>query len=210
MIRRPAPTLFATDLEGVFFPEIWIAVAQKTGIQELTLTTRDVPDYDRLMRGRIQILRRNGISLADIQRVIGTVDPIPGAREFLDRVRARMPVIVLSDSFYEFTGPVLQKLGYPALFCNSLVVDEKDRIGDFRIRLKDGKREAVAALKSLAFTVIAVGDSYNDTTMLAAADLALLFRPSEAVKKDFPRFRTFTDYGDMKAFIERFRRGAGG
>src|SRR5262245_52719788 len=161
------PTLLVTDLEGVLVPEIWIAVAERTGIERLRLTTRDIPDYDQLMRGRIAILREQRLTLADIQAVIATIDPLPGAREFFDWARAQMQVIILSDTFYEFAAPIMVKLGQPALFCNTLEVDATNAIVGYRLRQNDGKRQAVAALRSLNFRVIAVGDSYNDTTMLA-------------------------------------------
>src|SRR6266496_6847095 len=154
------PTLLATDLEGVLMPEIWIAVAERTGIERLRLTTRDIPDYDELMRGRIAILREHRLTLADIQAVIATIDPLPGAREFLDWARAQTQLIILSDTFYEFAAPLMIKLGWPTLFCNTLEIDDSNNIAGYRLRQQHGKRKAVMALRSLDFRVIAMGDSY--------------------------------------------------
>ncbi len=192
------PTLLATDLEGVLMPEIWIAVAERTGIERLRLTTRDIPNYDELMRGRIAILREHRLTLADIQAVIATIDPLPGAREFLDWARAQTQVIILSDTFYEFAAPLMVKLGQPTLFCNTLDIDAANTITGYHLRQNDGKREAVAALRSLNFRVIAMGDSYNDTTMLAAADQGLLFRPPANVIAEFPQFPVLTEYDELK------------
>ncbi len=195
-------TLICADLEGVFTPEVWIAVAEKTGIERLRLTTRDVPDYDVLMRGRLQILRDHGLTLDDIQAVIRTLDPLPGAREFLDWVRTRTQIIILSDTYTEFAAPLMAKLGYPTLFCNSLTVDENRMIVDYNIRIRDGKKHAVKALKSLNYRVIAMGDSYNDTTMLAEADVGILFRPPANVVAEFPQFRVTREYEELKAYLE--------
>ncbi|HEX5691884.1 MAG TPA: bifunctional phosphoserine phosphatase/homoserine phosphotransferase ThrH, partial [Roseiflexaceae bacterium] len=163
------PTLIATDLEGVLVPEIWIAVAEKTGIERLRLTTRDIPDYDELMRGRIAIMREHNLSLADIQAVIATLEPFDGARDYLDWVRAHAQLIILSDTFYEFAAPLMLKLGYPTLFCNMLEIDAAGNISGYRMRQDHGKRRSVAAFQSLEFQVLAIGDSYNDTAMLAIA-----------------------------------------
>jgi phosphoserine/homoserine phosphotransferase len=192
------PTLLATDLEGVLMPEIWIAVAERTGIERLRLTTRDIPDYDELMRGRIAILRQHRLTLADIQAVIATIEPLPGAREFLDWARAQTQVIILSDTFYEFAAPLMVKLGQPTLFCNTLDIDVANAITGYHLRQNDGKREAVAALRALNFRVIAMGDSYNDTTMLSAADQGLLFRPPANVIAEFPQFPVLTEYDELK------------
>ena len=193
------PMLLATDLEGVLVPEIWIAVAERTGIERLRLTTRDIPDYDELMRGRIAILREHGLSLADIQAVIATIDPLPGAREFLDWARAQMQVIILSDTFYEFAAPLMVKLGQPTLFCNTLEVDAAGAIAGYHLRQQDGKHKAVLALRSIGFRVIAVGDSYNDTTMLGAADQGILFRPPANVIAEFPQFLVLAEYNQLRA-----------
>ena len=195
------PTLLATDLEGVLVPEIWIAVAERTGIERLRLTTRDIPDYDELMRGRIAILREHKLRLADIQAVIDTIDPLPGAQEFLDWARSRMQVIILSDTFYEFAAPLMRKLGQPTLFCNMLQIDAGGSIAGYELRQPDGKRHAVAALKQINFRVIAMGDSYNDTTMLGVADHGILFRPPANVIAEFPQFPVHTEYAALQAAI---------
>jgi phosphoserine/homoserine phosphotransferase len=187
------------DLEGVFVPEIWINVAERTGIAALRRTTRDEPDYDKLMRQRLAILDEHRLRLPDIQQVIGTMHPLEGAAAFLDRLRSRFQVIVLSDTFDEFAAPLMAQLGHPALFCNSLVVDDDGRIRDYRIRLRDGKRKAVMALKLLNFDVIAAGDSYNDTTMLAEADHGILFRPPDNVVREFPQFPVTRTYEELEA-----------
>jgi phosphoserine / homoserine phosphotransferase len=197
------PTILATDLEGVLVPEIWIAVAEKTGIERLRLTTRDIPDYDRLMRGRLAILREQHLTLADIQAVIATIDPLPGALEFLNWARAQMQVIILSDTFYEFAAPLMVKLGYPTLFCNSLEIDGEQMITGYHLRKPDGKRHAVVGLKELGFRVLAIGDSYNDTTMLGAADTGVLFRPSANVAAEFPQFPVLCEYDELRYHVQR-------
>ena len=197
------PTIVATDLEGVLVPEIWIAFAEKTGIEELKLTTRDVPDYDKLMKGRIKILKENNLRLKDIQDVIKRIDPLPGAKDFLEWLRSVTQVLILSDTFYEFAMPLMEKLNYPTLFCNQLEVSEDGTIVDYHLRQRDGKRKATQAFKSLNFRVISMGDSYNDTTMLAEADIGILFRPPENVVKEFPQYSVFTEYEDLKAFLEK-------
>ena len=195
------------DLEGVLVPEIWINVAASTGIDALRRTTRDEPDYDKLMRTRLRILDEHGLKLSDIQGVIGRLSPLDGASEFLDWLRQRFQVIILSDTFYEFAAPLMAQLGYPSLFCNSLVVDAQGRVQDYRLRLRDGKRKAIMALKLLNFEVIAAGDSYNDTTMLAEADSGILFRPPENVVRDFPQFPVTHTYEELKvAFTEAAAR----
>lgn len=200
------PVIFAMDLEGVLIPEIWIAVSEKTGIETLRLTTRDIPDYEELMKGRLNILQENKLTLLDIQEVIEKVHPLPGSIEFLNWARSRIQVIILSDTFYEFAQPLMKKLGYPTLFCNSLEVDGNYFIVDYHLRQKDGKRKSVVAFKKLGFSVISIGDSYNDTTMLKEADLGVLFRPPENVEKEFPEFEVFNEYGEVKSFIEECLR----
>jgi len=195
-------TIVAADLEGVFTPEVWIAVAEKTRIEKLRLTTRDVPDYDALMKGRLKILREHGLTLKDIQAVIETLQPLPGALDFVNWVRSRTQLIILSDTYAEFAAPLMAKLGYPTLFCNNLTVDEKRNIVDYNIRIKDGKKHAVVALKGLNFRVIAIGDSYNDTTMLAAADVGILFRPPDNVAAEFPQFPVTRTYEELRKQIE--------
>jgi phosphoserine/homoserine phosphotransferase len=186
------------DLEGVLVPEIWINVAKTTGIEALKRTTRDEPDYDKLMRGRLAILDRRGLALKDIQAVIGAMRPLEGAGKFLDWLRARYEVLILSDTFYEFAAPLMAQLGHPTLWCNSLVIDGAGRVADYRLRLADGKRKAVMALKLLNFEVIAAGDSYNDTTMLDEADRGILFCPPENVVREFPQFPVARDYDQLR------------
>ncbi|MBM3333831.1 bifunctional phosphoserine phosphatase/homoserine phosphotransferase ThrH [Candidatus Sumerlaeota bacterium] len=195
-------TVVAADLEGVFTPEVWIAVAEKTAIERLRLTTRDVPDYDVLMRGRLQILREHGLKLSDVQAVIQTLQPLPGAIDFVNWVRSRTQLIVLSDTYAEFASPLMAKLGFPTLFCNWLEVDAEGNIVGYHIRKRDGKKAAVVALRDLGFHVIAIGDSYNDTTMLAEADAGLLFRPPANVAAEFPQFKVTTEYGELREQIE--------
>ena len=189
------------DLEGVLVPEIWIAFAEKTGIEKLGLTTRDIPDYDELMRGRLKILDENNLKLADIQEVIGGIAPLPGAKEFLSWLESEFQVIILSDTFSQFAGPLMEQLGYPTLFCHDLVVDEAGRIADYRLRIPDAKTKAVAALKLLNLKVIAAGDSYNDTGMLKEADVGILFRAPENVVEEFPQFPVTRTYEEFKTAI---------
>ena len=196
------------DLEGVLVPEIWIGVAERTGIAELRLTTRDEPDYDKLMRRRLAILAREKLGLSDIEAVIDGLGPLAGARAFLDQAREQMQVLILSDTFYEFARPLMRQLGWPTLFCNRLVVGADGRIQDYRLRQKDGKREAVRALHRLQFRVIAAGDSYNDTGMLAEADRGILFCPPDNVVREFPQFPVARSYADLRAEIERALREA--
>ena len=189
------------DLEGVLVPEIWIAFAEKTGIEKLRLTTRDIPDYDELMRGRLKILDENNLKLADIQEVIGGIAPLPGAKEFLSWLESEFQVIILSDTFSQFAGPLMEQLGYPTLFCHDLVVDEAGRIANYRLRIPDAKTKAVSALKGLNLKVIAAGDSYNDTGMLKEADVGILFRAPENVVKEFPQFPVTRTYEEFKTAI---------
>ncbi len=197
-----APLVACLDLEGVLIPEIWIGVAEKTGIPELRRTTRDEPDYDKLMRGRLAILDRAGLGIADIQNVIAGLRPLDGAPAFLDWLRARAQVIILSDTFMEFAQPLMAQLGYPTLFCNSLVIADGGRIRDYTLRIADGKRKAVMALKLLNFRVVAAGDSYNDSTMLDEADRGILFRPPDNVVRDFPQFPVTRHYDELRAAFE--------
>ena len=195
------------DLEGVLVPEIWIAFAEKTGIEKLRLTTRDIPDYDELMRGRLKILDENNLKLADIQEVIGGIAPLPGAKEFLSWLESEFQVIILSDTFSQFAGPLMEQLGYPTLFCHDLVVDEAGRIADYRLRIPDAKTKAVAALKLLNLKVIAAGDSYNDTGMLKEADVGIFFRAPENVVEEFPQFPVTRTYEEFKtALIEASKK----
>ena len=197
------------DLEGVLIPEIWINVAERTGVDDLKATTRDVPDYDELMRFRLDVLARHGIGMTDIQAVIAGMEPMHGARAFLDRLRQRHQVVILSDTFYEFANPLMARLGWPTLFCHHLVVDDAGAIAGYRLRLQDPKRKAVQALHGLNFRVIAAGDSYNDISMLAEADAGILFRPPANVVEEFPQFPVTTDYAALAAaFAEAERRFA--
>lgn len=186
------------DLEGVLVPEIWINVAVKTGIEALRRTTRDEPDYDKLMRGRIEILDRHRLKLADVQQVIGEMEPLDGAQACLEWLRESLQVIILSDTFDQFSQPLMRKLGWPTLFCNTLEIDAAGRIAGYRLRQRDGKRRAVEALHTLAYRVIAAGDSYNDTSMLAAADAGILFRPPDNVAREFPQFPVTRSYAELR------------
>lgn len=191
------PRIVCLDLEGVLVPEVWIAFADKTGIAELRRTTRDEPDYDKLMRGRIEILDRHDLTLPDIQEVIATLRPLDGAVEFLEELRSQTQVIILSDTFYQFAEPLMRQLGWPTLFCHELVVEDSGRVADYRLRLADGKRKAVQSLQQLAFTVHAAGDSYNDTAMLGAADRGILFSCPDNVAAEFPQFRRTERYDEL-------------
>jgi phosphoserine/homoserine phosphotransferase len=202
------PTIACLDLEGVLVPEIWINVAERTGVAALRRTTRDEPDYDKLMRGRIAILDEHHLTLHDIQAVIDTMAPLEGALAFLEWLRSRTQVIVLSDTFAEFAAPLMRKLGWPTLFCHSLEVDASGRIAGYRLRIPDGKRKAVEALRAINFRVVAAGDSYNDTSMLGAAEAGILFRPPANVIADFPQFPVTTTYGELKAAFVRAGAGA--
>ena len=195
------------DLEGVLVPGIWINVAERTGIAALRRTTRDEPDYDKLMRGRLAILDEHKLGLPDIQAVIDTMEPLDGALAFVDWLRSRTQVIILSDTFEQFAAPLMRKLGWPTLFCHRLDVAADGRISGYRLRIADGKRRATEALRALNFRVVAAGDSYNDTTMLGAADAGILFRPPANVVADFPQFPVTTTYEELKA---AFVRGAAG
>jgi len=193
--------IFCSDLEGVFVPEIWINVAIQTKIDDLKLTTRDISDYDILMNRRIAILKEHGLTLHDIQKVIRKIDPLEGAVEFLDWVRSEHQIIIVSDTFIQFAGPLIEKLGRPTLFCNSLIVAPDGAITGYQLRQKDGKRRVVEALKSLDYRVIAFGDSYNDITMLKKADTSFLFCPPENVKKEFPEIPVVENYKALKESI---------
>ncbi len=194
--------IVCSDLEGVFVPEIWINVSEKTGIKELRLTTRDVPDYDVLMKRRLAILKEHNLKIQDITDVIATMDPLEGAVDFINWLKAQVPLIIVSDTFTQFAGPLMKKLGNPALFCNTLVIDADGTITDYKLRQKDGKRKTAIALKSLEYKIIAAGDSYNDITMLKEANQGILFRPPDNVKKEFPQFPVTYEYNELKAIIE--------
>lgn len=195
------------DLEGVLVPEIWIAFAEKTGIESLRATTRDIPDYDVLMKQRLRILDEQGLTLNDIQEVIATLKPLDGAVEFVNWLRERFQVIILSDTFYEFSQPLMRQLGFPTLLCHKLVTDDKGRVVDYQLRQKDPKRQSVLALKTLYYRIIAAGDSYNDTTMLAEADAGILFHAPDNVIEQFPQFPAVHTFEDLKKeFIKASNR----
>ncbi|MDR1386838.1 MAG: bifunctional phosphoserine phosphatase/homoserine phosphotransferase ThrH [Propionibacteriaceae bacterium] len=197
-----AMEIVCLDLEGVLVPEIWINVAAKTGVDQLKLTTRDISDYDQLMRHRLAVLERHGLTLADLQAVIATMAPLPGAVEFLAWLRRGFQVVILSDTFYDFARPLMVQLDQPVLFCHDLTVDQAGRVADYRLRLPDQKRAAVRAFQGLNFTVFAAGDSYNDTAMLNQADLGLLFDPPDKVVAEFPHLPVTRNYQEL---AERLR-----
>lgn len=189
------------DLEGVLIPEIWIEFSRRTGIAELARTTREEPDYDKLMRGRIEILAARGLGLPDIQQVIAGMAPLAGAREFLDWLRGECQVVILSDTYYQFAAPLMRALGNPTLFCHELVVEPGGRVRDYRLRMKDQKRASVKAFRELNFHTVAAGDSYNDTSMLAEAHAGILFCPPDNVAAEFPQFPVTRDYDELRRAI---------
>jgi len=191
------------DLEGVLVPEIWIEFSQRTGIPELRRTTRDEPDYDKLMKSRLAILAQHKLGLPDIQKVIAEMGPLPGAKDFVDDLRSRFQVLILSDTFYEFAMPLMRQLGMPTLFCHKLEADQQGFLVDYHLRMPDQKRAAVKALKALNFKVIAAGDSYNDTAMLGEAHAGILFCPPENVIREFPQYPVTMNYGELNAEIEK-------
>ncbi len=191
------------DLEGVLVPEIWIEFSRRTGIPELRRTTRDEPDYDKLMKSRLEILARHRLGLPDIQKVIAEMGPMPGAKDFLDGLRDRFQVLILSDTFYEFAMPLMRQLGMPTLFCHKLEADARGFLVDYHLRMPEQKRAAVAAFKGLNFRVIAAGDSYNDTAMLGEAHAGILFRPPENVIREFPQYPVTMNYAELDAEIEK-------
>jgi phosphoserine / homoserine phosphotransferase len=194
-------SIVTLDMEGVLTPEIWIAVAEKTQIPELRRTTRDEPDYDKLMRGRLALLDKHGLKLSDIQQVIGALQPLPGAKEFLDELRSLVQVVILSDTFEQFATPLLRHLNWPTLLCHKLVV-ENDRIVDYKLRVPDQKKKAVAAFKSLNYHVISAGDSYNDTAMLLEANAGFLIHAPEKVKREFPQFKAVESHAELMKLIK--------
>lgn len=191
------------DLEGVLVPEIWIEFAERTGIPELRRTTRDEPDYDKLMSFRLDLLRKKRLGLPDIQKVIADMGPLPGAREFVDGLRQDYQLIILSDTFYEFAHPLMRQLGWPTLFCHSLETDAEGFLVNYHLRMPNQKQEAVRRLKELNFKVVAAGDSYNDTAMLGEAHGGILFHPPENVVREFPQFPVTRDYAALRAEIDR-------
>jgi len=196
--------IICSDLEGVFVPEVWINVAEKTGIPELRRTTRDEPDYDLLMKARLKILDEHGLKLHDIQNVIAQIRPLPGALEFIAWIKERTQLIVVSDTFRQFADPLMKQLDRPTLFCHNLEMDETNRIIDYKLRQADPKRKTVEALQSLTYKVIAFGDSYNDISMLKQADVGVLFRPPQNVIDDYPEFTVANDYETLKEILEKY------
>ena len=196
--------LLCSDLEGVFVPEVWINVADKTGIAELRRTTRDEPDYNLLMRSRMKILDEHGLKLHDIQHVIEQIRPLEGAKGFIEWVKDRTQLIVVSDTFIQFAEPLMRQLGKPTLFCHTLIMDDSNRIIDYKLRQPDPKRKTVEALQGLMYQVIAMGDSYNDISMLKQADVGILFRPPQNVINDYPEFPVVTEYEDLKTILSQY------
>jgi len=190
------------DLEGVLVPEIWIAFAEETGIPELKRTTRDEPDYDKLMKYRIGILKEHGLGLKEIQETIEKIDPLPGAKEFLDQLRSLTQVIIVSDTFSQFAGPLMKKLGYPTIFCNSLVVAEDGEITDFKMRCEKSKYTTVKALQSIGYDTIASGDSHNDLGMIEVSKAGFLFRTTDAIKQEYPQYPAFETYDELLTAIK--------
>lgn len=199
--------LACLDLEGVLVPEIWIAFAERTGIDDLRATTRDIPDYNVLMKQRLSLLDQHGLKIGDIQDVIATLEPLPGAIEFVDWLRERFQVIILSDTFYEFSQPLMRQLHWPTLLCHRLVIDDNGRVVDYKLRQEDPKRASVKALHSLNYRVLAAGDSYNDTTMLSEADAGFLIHAPQNVIEEFPQFKAVATLEELKvAFVEASER----
>ena len=195
--------IFCADMEGIFTPEIWINVAEITGIDELRLTTRDISDYDVLMKKRLAILKQHGLKLQDIQTVIAKMEPLDGAKDFLDWLRSQLQVIIVSDTYVEFAGPLLEKLGRPTLFCNTLSVETDGTVSGYNLRQTDGKQKVAIALRSLNYEVIAIGDSYNDISMLKAAESAILYCPPDNVKEEYSEFPVARTYDDLKLAINK-------
>lgn len=191
------------DLEGVLIPEIWINFAEKTGIEELKATTRDIPDYDVLMKQRLRLLDQNNLKISDIHEVIDTLEPLEGAKAFLDWLKSNFQVIILSDTFYEFSAPLMKQLDWPTLFCHRLEIDNEGRVVNYKLRQTNHKQKSVEAIQSLNFRTIAAGDSYNDVTMLGAAEVGILFHAPQNVKDEFPQFKAVDTYEDLKqSFVE--------
>lgn len=202
------PVIVCLDLEGVLVPEIWINVAVKTGIEELKMTTREMPDYDKLMQQRLAILDRHNLTIADIQEVIEKMGPLEGASDFMGWLRERCQVIILSDTFYQFALPLMRQLGFPTLFCNQLEINDRGRVVHYHMRMQNQKKHSVAAFKSLNFYTLAAGDAYNDTAMLGEADAGFFFRPPDHLPSEFPQFpvtRTYGELQDLFAKVGNFR-----
>ncbi len=200
------PVVTCLDMEGVLFPEIWLGLAEKVGLEELRMTTRDIADYDVLMQKRLEVLRAHGITIHTIHDVVRTISPLPGVIDFINWLRERCQVVILSDTFYEFVGPLMEQLQFPTIFCHSLGIDSDGFITDYFIRQKDQKRQAVRALKNLEFRVLAAGDSYNDVSMLKEADAGFLFCPPDSIVQEYPQFPVARTYLELQEFL---RRGGG-
>jgi len=200
------PSLLASDLEGVLIPEIWVNVAEKTGIETLKLTTREISNYDELMALRIRTMREHGLTIHDVHRVIAGIDPLPGAVEFVQWVRQQTRFVIITDSFYEFLDPFMPKLGYPTIFAHALEIDADNMICGYRLRMPNSKERAIEGLRHIGFRIMAFGDSYNDTNMLRAADLGVFFNPPANVVADFPHFAAAYDYDQLRAMAEQFLR----
>lgn len=201
------PSLLASDLEGVLIPEIWVSVAERTGIEALKLTTREISDYDELMRYRLRTMKEHGLTIHDVHRAIAEIDPLPGAVEFVQWVRERTRLVIITDSFYEFLTPIAPKLGYPMIFAHALEIDGDGEITGYRLRMPHSKSVAVNALHDIGFRVMAFGDSYNDTGMLAAADLGVFYCPPDNVAAEFPQFEAAYDYAALRGVVEGFLAG---
>ena len=201
--KRMSMNIVCLDLEGVLVPEIWIAFAKESGIPELTRTTRDEPDYDKLMNWRLGILKEHGLGLKEIQDTIAKIDPIPGAKEFLDELRSMTQVIIISDTFTQFAGPLMKKLGYPTIFCNTLEVAEDGEITGFKMRIENSKLTTVKALQSIGYETIASGDSHNDLGMIRASKAGFLFKSTDQIKKDTPDLPAFENYDELLAAIKK-------
>lgn len=200
------PSLLASDLEGVLIPEIWVGVAEKTGIEALRLTTREINNYDELMALRLRTMREHGLTIHDVHRVIATIDPLPGAADFVAWVRTQTRFVIITDSFYEFLEPIMPKLGYPMVFAHALEVDSAGVIAGYRLRMPNSKERAIEGLRHIGFRIMAFGDSYNDTNMLRAADLGLFFNPPANVVEEYPHFGAVYDYAQLRAATEEFLR----
>ena len=198
------PSLLASDLEGVLIPEIWVCVAEKTGIEALKLTTREISNYDELMQHRLRTMLEHGLTIHDVHAVIATIDPLPGAVAFVEWVRTRTRFVIITDSFYEFLEPIMPKLGFPTIFAHALELDAAGRIVDYRLRMPNSKERAIEGLRHIGFRIMAFGDSYNDTNMLGAADLGVFFNPPDNVRADFPQFQSAYDYTQLRALAETF------
>lgn len=198
------PSLLASDLEGVLIPEIWVCVAEKTGIEALKLTTRELSNYDELMHLRLRTMREHGLTIHDVHKVIATMDPLPGAVEFVTWVREQSRFVIITDSFYEFLEPMMPKLGFPMVFAHSLDVDEAGTIVGYRLRMPNSKERAIEGLRHIGFRIMAFGDSYNDTNMLGAADFGVFFNPPDNVRAEFPQFQAACDYDALRLLAANF------